>query len=127
MICVPSGAFIIDSCHVCETETFWDHPGELVPEESFFWTLWTREDNKRQTHQQSRKAPLHPVCWLKFNVPFQHKYEPLHPDQSAIHLHQPPIFMPDALLATTIPIYPGLGQAQEYVGLHTSVAWFSLS
>jgi len=35
----------------------------------------------------------------------------------------PPIFMLDALPATTLPIYPGLGQAQEYAGLHTPVAW----
>ena len=32
--------------------------------------------------------------------------------------------MPDALPATTIPIYPGLGQAQEYAGLHTP--WLGL-
>jgi len=62
-----------------------------------------KEDNKRQTHRQSG-------------------WEPLHPDQSAIHLHQSPIFMPDALPAATLPIYPGLGQAQEYAGLHTPVA-----
>jgi len=34
--------------------------------------------------------------------------------------------MPDALPAATLPIYPGLGQAQEYAGLHTPVAWFLL-
>jgi len=34
----------------------------------------------------------------------------------------PPIFTPDALLATNLPIYPGLGKAQEYAGLHTPVA-----
>ena len=28
--------------------------------------------------------------------------------------------MPDALPAATLPIYAGLGQAQEYAGLHTS-------
>ena len=33
-----------------------------------------------------------------------------------------PIFMPDALPAATRLIYPGLGQAQEYAGLHISVA-----
>jgi len=27
--------------------------------------------------------------------------------------------MPDALPAATLPIYPGLGQAQEYAGLHS--------
>jgi len=27
--------------------------------------------------------------------------------------------MPDALLVATLPIYPGLGQAQEYAALHT--------
>ena len=30
-----------------------------------------------------------------------------------------PIFTPVALAATTLPIYPGLGQAEEYAGLHT--------
>jgi len=32
----------------------------------------------------------------------------------------PTIFTLDALPATTLPIYPGLGQAQERAGLHTS-------
>jgi len=32
--------------------------------------------------------------------------------------------MPDALPDATLPIYPGLGQAQEYAGLHIPVAWF---
>jgi len=32
--------------------------------------------------------------------------------------------MPDALPAATLPICPGLGQAQEYAGLHTPVAYF---
>jgi len=35
-----------------------------------------------------------------------------------------PIFTLDALPVATLPIYPGLGQAQEYAGLHTPVAWF---
>jgi len=39
-------------------------------------------------------------------------------------LPSPPIFMPDALPATSLPIYPGLGQTQEYAGLHTHTAWF---
>jgi len=29
------------------------------------------------------------------------------------HLHHPPIFMPDALPAITLPLYPGLGQASN--------------
>jgi len=36
-----------------------------------------------------------------------------------------PIFMPDALPAATVPIYPGLGQAQEHAGLHTPTAWWT--
>jgi len=28
-------------------------------------------------------------------------------------VHHPPIFMPDALPAATLPIYPGLGQAPD--------------
>jgi len=35
-----------------------------------------------------------------------------------------PFFMPDALPVATLPIYPGLGQAQEYAGLHIPMAWF---
>jgi len=31
----------------------------------------------------------------------------------------PLIFTPDALTAATLPIYPGLGRAQKYAGLHT--------
>jgi len=30
--------------------------------------------------------------------------------------------MLDAVPAATLPIYPGLGHAQEYAGLHSSVA-----
>jgi len=44
-----------------------------------------REDNKRQTHRQSG--------WV-----------PLHPDQSAIHVHQSPIFTSDDLPAATLTI-----------------------
>ena len=51
-----------------------------------------------------------------------------HPDHSAIQIPSiPSIFMPDALPAATLPIYPGLEQAQEYAGLHTPVAWFLLT
>jgi len=33
--------------------------------------------------------------------------------------------MPDAIPATTLPIYPGLEKAQEYAGFgHTPAAWF---
>ena len=60
-----------------------------------------REDNKRQTHRQSGWAPLHP-------------------DQSAIHLHR---FTPDAVPTATLPLYSGLGQAQQYARLHAAVAW----
>ena len=34
-------------------------------------------------------------------------------------LPSPPIFMPNALPATTLPIFPGLVQAPSYAGLHT--------
>jgi len=43
-------------------------------------------------------------------------------DQQSISINPSPIFMPDALDAATLPIYPGLGQAQEYAGLHIPVA-----
>jgi len=63
-------------------------------------------DNRRQTHRQSG-------------------WTPLHLDQSAIYFHQStPHFTPGAVPATTLLIYPGLGQVQEYAGLHTS--WLGL-
>jgi len=43
-------------------------------------------------------------------------------NQQSISIYSP-IFMPDALPVATLPIYPGLGQAQEYAGLHNPVAW----
>ena len=43
---------------------------------------------------------------------------PLRTNQWATSIN-PPIFTPDALPATTLPIYPGSGQAQKYAGLHT--------
>ena len=47
---------------------------------------------------------------------------------TVLPLPSPPIFMPNALPATTLPIFPGLVQAPSYAGLHTrwigySVAW----
>jgi len=42
------------------------------------------------------------------------------PPPSALFLRRMP-FLPQP----SLPIYPGLGQAQEYAGLHTHVAWFT--
>jgi len=35
----------------------------------------------------------------------------------------PPFFMPDAFPTATFPIYPGLGQALSYAGLH--IPWLA--
>jgi len=56
-----------------------------------------REDNRRQTHWPSGWAPLHP-------------------DYSATHLCLSHHFTPDALPATTLPLYPW---CPKYAGLHT--------
>jgi len=40
------------------------------------------------------------------------------------HLHHPPIFMPNALSAATVPIYPGFGQAPNNAGIAYPLAWF---
>jgi len=64
------------------------------------WLYGAREDNKRQTHWQS--GPIS------------------NPPPSVPHL-----FTLNALSVATLPIYPGLGQAQEYAGLHTPVAWIT--
>jgi len=53
--------------NICFTDThttvlrpfFRDYPGELVPEEMFFWTLWCKGGYQRQTHWQSGWVPLH--------------------------------------------------------------------
>jgi len=86
--------------HNCLTPFFQDYLGELVPEE-IFWTLWCKGRHQRPTHRQSR--------WV-----------PLHPDKSVTHLYCPPIFMPDALPATTLAIYPGLGQAPSMLACISS-------
>jgi len=41
------------------------------------------------------------------------------PDYRCPHLHYPPIFMPNALYAATLPIYSGLGETSNNAGLHT--------
>jgi len=72
-----------------------------VPEESFFWTLWMLERTTRGRHTD--------------NPGGRHSIK--------TNQHQSPYFTPDALPVATLQIYPGLGQAQEYAGLHTPVAW----
>jgi len=37
----------------------------------------------------------------------------------------PSIYILDDLPAITLPIYPTLGQTQEYAGLHTLMVWLS--
>jgi len=66
-------------------------PGELVPEEIFFWTYGARQDI-RGRHTD------HPVG--------RHSIRTNQRPTSNI-----PIFTPDALRATTLPFYPGLGRA----------------
>ena len=66
---------------------FWDYPAEQVPEEIFFWTLWC-------------KGRL-PAIRLGATL-------------SGLISDSPPlspIFTPDALPATSLQLYPGLGQA----------------
>jgi len=41
------------------------------------------------------------------------------PDYWCLHLQYPPIFKHNAICATTLTIYPGLGQALNNAGLHT--------
>ena len=50
-----------------------------------------------------------PTVWVGATPP-----ELTHP-----HHHNPPHFTPDALPVATLRIYPGLGQAPIYAGLHT--------
>jgi len=76
---------------------FQDDPGEPVSEESFFWTYGARKDNKRQIHNPGGRHSIQT-------------------NQQSTSIN-PPTFMPDALPAAILPIYPGLGQAQEYAGL----------
>jgi len=64
---------------------------------------WDRERQQRQMHRQSVWTPPHPHHWCP-------------------NLHHPPIFMLDALSATTVPIYPALGQALNNAGLYIPMA-----
>jgi len=67
-----------------------------------------REDNKRQT--PTIRVGTSPFRLISNPPP-----------------SMPPIFMRDALPAATLPIYPGLGQAQKYAGLHAPVAWLTVN
>jgi len=77
--------------------------GELEPDENFFWTLTRRITRGRHTDNPGG-------------------HQSIRTNQQSTSINPTPIFMPDTLPATTLPIYPGFGQAQEYAGLHTPVA-----
>jgi len=91
---------------------FRDHLALPVPEQKFFWSLWCYGAFWRGRHtQQSRLAPLHP-------------------DSSAIHLHQCPHFYARSPSCHNPPNLSWLGtctHAQEYAGLHIPMVWFCYS
>jgi len=66
-----------------------------VPEESFFWILWCERG-----YQEADTLTIWVGTTLSGLIS--------NPPPSF-----PPIFTPHALPAATLPIYPGLGQAQE--------------
>jgi len=70
-----------------------DNPSEPVPPFAIFWIFWS----KRKITQADA-----PTIWMDCH-PIQTNWHPT----SAI----PSIFTQDALPYTTLPIYPGLGQA----------------
>ena len=76
----------------------------VIARRKLFWSLWCKRRYQRQTHKQSGWAPLH-LDW------------------SATHLPHLPIFTPDSLPATTLPIYPGL-RRHQICWLAYPVAWF---
>jgi len=85
--------------------------GELVPEGTFCQVLdfLVQSEDNRQTHQQSG--------WIA--TPSRLIGAPI----SAILT----IFMPDALPGTTLPIYPGMGQAPNTLAcIHSGLALDSL-
>jgi len=71
---------------------FRDYLGEPVPEEIFFWTFMVQW-NIREADTPTIRVGATPSRVIRD------------------HLHHRPIFMPDALPNTTLPLYPGLGQA----------------
>jgi len=86
---------------------FQDYPGKPVPEEKLFLDfMWCKGRYQKQTHQQS--AGHHSI----------------RTNQRPTSLIPPPIFMPDALPAATLPIYLGLGQAPNMLAC-IPVAWLS--
>ena len=72
---------------------FRDYPGEPVPEEIFFWTLWCKGRYQKEADTSTIRLGTTPSGLISDPPPSS------------------PFFMPDALPASTLPIYPGLGQA----------------
>jgi len=76
----------------------WDNPGKMVPEGTFRHILDFLVQNEDNTGRRTNNPDGLPRCH-----PIQTNWCP--------HLYHPTIFTPDALPGTTLPIYPGLGQA----------------
>jgi len=83
-----------------------DHQGEPVPEE-IFWTFMVQ-----------RKITKADTLTIRLGAT---------PSGLISGFRHPPIFTPDALPATTIPLYPGLLTWDRYqiCWLAYSVAWFT--
>jgi len=81
---------------------FWDYPGEPVPEEKILLDFMVQGEISEADIPTIRLGAT-PSGLISDPPPSS------------------PIFTPDALLATTYPIYPGLGvgTGTKYAGLHS--------
>jgi len=73
---------------------FWNHPGELVPEEIRRFLV----DSCSAREDDTGRNTDHPSGWHSIRT------NPAQPPS-------PPHFTPDSLPVATLPLYPGLGQA----------------
>ena len=88
---------------------FQDHPGEPVPEEIFFWTFMVQG---KITEADTLTIRLDTTLSGLINGPSPSS----------------PIFMPVALPAATLPLYPGLGQAPNMLAsILSGMVWVDIT
>jgi len=85
-----------------------------------FTALWTLSGTTQVSWYQKVHFAIFWIFWCKVKITQADAstiWKDCHPIQTnwCPHLCHPTIFMPDALPGTTLPIYPGLGQAPNMV------------
>jgi len=87
-----------------------------------FMALWTLSRTTRVSQYQKVHFAIFWILWCTMKITqadaptIRMDCNPIQTDWCP-HLYHPHHFMPDALPDTTLPIYPGLGQAPDMLGL----------